>query len=193
MRQRIICLQLLFFLLTTVPAWGQTTVIKRQSETQRPRQISKTVAKPKVVEMTKEQYFERAKQQSNAAAALPDYRKAADMGHAEALDSIGMYYYDGKGGVDKDYLEAVIYFKKSAELGNASGMFHRGQMYNRGEGVTKDRDEALKWFRKAAELGNLKAMGNIGNSYRDGDGVAKSYSEALKWYRKAADKSQICK
>lgn len=30
MRQRIICLQLLFFLLTTVPAWGQTTVIKRK-------------------------------------------------------------------------------------------------------------------------------------------------------------------
>ena len=54
-------------------------------------------------------------------------------------------------------MEAVKWYKKAAEQGNASSQFKLGSSYANGEGVTKDMKEAVKWWTKAAEQGDADA------------------------------------
>jgi TPR repeat protein len=95
-------------------------------------------------------------------------------------------YRDGIG-VTQDYAEAVKWFRKAADQGNASAQNDFGVMYDEGEGVPKDHAEAVKWYQKAADQGDAVAQVNLGERYRDGKGVAKDDAEAVRWYRKAAD------
>ena len=88
---------------------------------------------------------------------------------------------------EKNYSEAVEWYRKSAEQGNASGQANLGYMYSNGYGVTKDYAEAIKWYRKSAEQGDAVGEVNLGFMYRNGFGVAKDEAEAVKWYRKSAE------
>ena len=57
----------------------------------------------------------------------------------------------------KDYTEAVKWWRKAAEQGNADAQYSLGVCYFFGHGVTKDEAEAVKWLRKAAGLGHREA------------------------------------
>ena len=54
-------------------------------------------------------------------------------------------------GVVKDEEEAIKWYRKAVEQGNAYGQCYLGDCYLRGQGVAKDKAEAVKWFRRAAE------------------------------------------
>jgi len=99
---------------------------------------------------------------------------------------LGFNYATGDG-VPQDYAEAVKWFRKAADQGNAVAQSNLGVMYDNGQGVAQDYAEAVKWFRKAADQGNAKAQTNLGVMYDNGRGVPQDYAEAVKWYRKAAD------
>ena len=79
----------------------------------------------------------------------------------------------------RDRTEAVKWYRKAAEQGNADGQNMLGLSYATGAGVTKDSFEAVKWFFKAAEQGHTEAQGNLGGMYARGDGVAKDNIEGL--------------
>ena len=49
--------------------------------------------------------------------------KSAEQGLAEAMDNLGLYYYNGYG-VKKDDETAIYWWKKAAELGNQSALRH---------------------------------------------------------------------
>lgn len=102
-------------------------------------------------------------------------------GEIEAL-ALGNRYFN-----EKNYAEAVKYYRKAAELGNAYAQTTLGWMYDQAKGVRRNYAEAAKWYRKAAEQGNNVAQNNLGTLYYNGQGVKRNYSEALKWFRKAAD------
>ena len=79
--------------------------------------------------------------------------KAAEQGDAEAQFILGVYYYEGKGGVvDKE--EAVKCFLKAAEQGYSEAQFALGMCYDKGEGVVGDVVVAYKWFLLAGAYGN---------------------------------------
>ena len=64
-------------------------------------------------------------------------------------------YERGAGGLAKDEAEAVRWYKKAAEQGDAIGQANLGLMYERGAGgLTKDEAEAVRWYKKAAEQGD---------------------------------------
>lgn len=65
-------------------------------------------------------------------------------------------YEEGRG-VAKDKVEAVKWYRKAAEQGEADGQYRLGEMYDKGLGVESNANEAVKWFRKAADNGNEKA------------------------------------
>ena len=73
--------------------------------------------------------------------------------------------YENGRGVAKDDYEAVKWYRKAADQGDARAQCNLGLMYENGRGVSKDEYEAVKWFRKAAEQGyenakkTLKRMG----------------------------------
>lgn len=83
--------------------------------------------------------------------------------------------------------EALLEYRKSADLGNHQAMRNLGILYENGEGTAQDYAEAMRWFGKSADLGNGLAMNNIGLLHRNGKGVPEDLTLALEWYRKSAD------
>jgi formylglycine-generating enzyme required for sulfatase activity len=95
--------------------------------------------------------------------------------------------YEGGRGVAKDDEQAVFWYRKAAEQGNADAQYSVGWMYENGRGVANDDAQAVFWYRKAAEQGNADAQYNLGWMYENGRGVAKDDEQAVVWYRKAAE------
>jgi TPR repeat protein len=78
----------------------------------------------------------------------------------EALDK-GEGFYD-----NEDYTNALIHFKKSANLNNSIALFYLGEMYDKGYGVTENYEEAFKYYKKSADLGyvdGIKKSADLGN------------------------------
>jgi TPR repeat protein len=115
-----------------------------------------------------------------------EYKARAEQGDAEAQFNLGFCYDDGRG-VEKDYGEAVKWYRKAAEQNFAPAQFNLGYCYANGQGVRKDKTEAVKWYRQAADQNYTPAQSNLGWCYDNGCGVAKDYVEAVKWYRQAAE------
>lgn len=87
----------------------------------------------------------------------------------------------------RDYPQALHWYRKAAENGDLSAQTSLGAMYQLGSGIPIDDAEAVRWFRSAAEQGYASAQSNLGYMYRKGRGVPQDDSLALYWYRKGAD------
>ena len=124
------------------------------------------------------------------ATALKWYRKAADKGHAEAMNMVGLYYGEGRGGLEQDKTVALDWYRKAADKGHVAALYNIAVYYQNGLGGLKaDKATALEWYRKAADKGNASALYNIAVNYQNGlGGLKKDEATALEWYRKAADK-----
>ena len=94
--------------------------------------------------------------------------------------------YDYGRGVPKDVAQAVVWYRKAAEQGEADAENDLGLMYLKGRGVPQDLAQANAWFRKAAEQGEAEAQRNLGAMYAQGQGVPRDSVEAYKWYTLAA-------
>ncbi len=81
------------------------------------------------------------------------YRKAADLGHADAQYNLGNAYQKGLG-VWQDDRQAALWWRKAAEMGLPKAAYNLGIQYVYGRGVEQDHDQALIWFRKAAAKGH---------------------------------------
>ena len=94
------------------------------------------------------------------------------------------WLYENGTGVSQNDSEALEWYRKAAEKGNADAQIELGKRYFEGRGVSANEDEAVKWYTKAAENGNTDAQLVLGDRYF----VEQKYSTAAEWYRKAADK-----
>ena len=138
--------------------------------------------------------------EQDAAEAEKWIRKAAEQGHADALQALqkieqpistseaaqlvdkGVEHYE-----NKEYEQAAECFRQAAEMGHAVAQSYLGVYYENGWGVPKDAAEAVKWYRAAAEQGEAGAQFNLALCYRNGRGVPKDEAEAVKWFRAAAE------
>ncbi len=122
----------------------------------------------------------------NYDAAMRWFKKAADLGNAEAMMGMSWIYGNGRG-VPKDEAEAMRWRRMSAQHGNSIAMASIAYEYEEGQGVGQNYAEAMRWYRKAADRGDASAMYSIGRLFELGKGVAQDYVEATRWYSKAAD------
>lgn len=109
---------------------------------------------------------------------------------AIAGDPHAEFYYGARLASDKNtpMLEAVRWFRKSAEHGYALAQFSLGVIYEAGEGVQKNPEEAARWYEAAAKQGMGKAQFNLGILYEKGSGVPLNYEKAAGWYKLAAER-----
>ena len=114
-------------------------------------------------------------------------QQATESLSAQAMKEKGDDYYFGRNAVSKDYKQAVNWYRKAAEAGDAPGMNNLGFMYEQGYGVKQDYQQAVSWYRKAAEAGNAAGMTSLGFMYHNGWGVDRDYNQAVTWYRKSAE------
>ncbi len=89
-------------------------------------------------------------------------------------------------GVPQGYAEAVRWWRRAAEQGNANAQSRLGILYDMGQGVPQDYAEAVRWWRRAAEQGNANAQFFLGDAYRRGQGVAQNYIQAYMFANLAA-------
>ena len=92
--------------------------------------------------------------------------------------------------VEKNEEEAVNWYRKAAEQGNADAQNSLGGCYYYGDGVEKNEEEAVNWYRKAAEQGYAVAQTNLANIYYYGKDVKENKEEAVNWFRKAAEQGE---
>lgn len=119
---------------------------------------------------------------------VKDYNKARDyfirageLGHAGALNNLGLMFKHGLG-CDKDSYESLRLFKKS---GLPIAQFNMGVLYYKGELVKKDYTLALRCFRDAARRGFGEAEMLISEMYRKGRGVPCDMRQAEYHYEQA--------
>jgi hypothetical protein len=123
---------------------------------------------------------------------LNETKAKAEKGEIEAQYNLGYLYLSGKGiplnfSSRQRVAEAVKWFRKAAEQGNAPAQCYLGLYYAH---IDIDEAEAVKWFRKAAEQGEPIAQGNLGELYCMGRGVPQNYAEGVKWLRKSAEQGK---
>lgn len=110
----------------------------------------------------------------------------AQRGDADSQMWLAAAYERGWFG-ERNFSEALKWFRKSAAKGNPDAQNALGQMYEDGEGVNQDYVLAARWYRKAAEHvpdlgGASQGRNNLGLLYLDGRGVPKDYVEAYMWF-----------
>ena len=72
------------------------------------------------------------------------------------------------------YAQALIWYRKAAEQGEAFAQHNLALMYQNGLGVPQDYAQALIWYRKAANRGVAAAQHNLGWMYQNGQGVPRT-------------------
>jgi len=101
----------------------------------------------------------------------------------------GQQYEHGTG-VTTDYVQALDWYHKAADLGYAPAEFAVGVMTRAGRGIDMDEKGALVWFRRAADHGSAEAQVLLaadtlsGRATQDGK---PDKIEALKWLLLGAD------
>ena len=74
--------------------------------------------------------------------------------------------YDNGRGVEQDDEQAVFWYRKAAEQGDATAQCYLGCDVRSGHGVEQDDEQAVFWYRKAAEQGDANAQYNLGCDVR---------------------------
>ena len=92
----------------------------------------------------------------------------------------------GTEGVEQNYEQAVYWFTKAAEQGNAEAQFALGFCYANGEGIEQNYEQAVYWYAKAAEQDNMDALYNLGKCYERGEGAEQNYDKAAALMTKVA-------
>lgn len=121
-----------------------------------------------------------------------DYAKArrhllplAEQGNVKAQYALGRLYEKGRG-VDRDFVEALKWYRKAAEKGHADSQYRLAVGYGYGLGVVKDEAVATEWLRKAAENGQKRAQKSLAKGYADGlFGLPRDPEKAKHWYERS--------
>lgn len=100
------------------------------------------------------------------------YKMATDNGHASACNQLGVIYHN----VKSDYVQAMYYLNKAAELGSEDALFNLGFMYETGHGTDIDFTKAESYYLKAIDKKDSdSARYRLGMMYYEGrDGIKKN-------------------
>lgn len=110
------------------------------------------------------------------------YVAAEDYQSPIAQRMLGRLYAQGS-----NMEEAVKWYWKAANQGDAESQLQLGICCILGKGVSKSPETAVQWFEKAAKQGNAKAQYRLGLQYTSGEGVPKDLKKAFQLFKESAD------
>jgi len=91
---------------------------------------------------------------SGWAQTFKETKRLADIGSVDAQYNLALMYYNGEG-VPQDHKEAIKWFRKAAEQGDADAQRYIGVLYKDGDkGLIQDYIRAHVWFNIAAANGD---------------------------------------
>ena len=112
------------------------------------------------------------------------FKKAAELGNAQAQVELAELYDAGEGG-PQDTEQAVIWYEKAAQQEHEEAQLALGLHYLED---LEDSDTAIEYFGKAAEQGNATAQYRLGLLYLGDTGVPTNNLKAWVYFSLAADK-----
>ncbi|WP_180084051.1 tetratricopeptide repeat protein [Acinetobacter sp. YH12145] len=112
------------------------------------------------------------------------FLKAADQKHAKAYNMLGLIYANGNG-VPANPEFSTLMYRKSAELGDISGMLILGSAYRNGFGVEKNLSKAFELINSAAQHKNESAIKILAYMYYHGEGVIVDKNKAYELHELA--------
>ena len=112
---------------------------------------------------------------------------AAELGNAEALFNMGIFYLEGMG-CDQDMEKCANYLHRAARRRHPEAQFAYADLLSNGWGIEQDEKRALKWYLDAAENGLVEDMYRLGEIYAEGRIVPEDLAAAAKWYNAACEK-----
>ena len=104
----------------------------------------------------------------------------AEAGDFEAQFMLGKLYYYGFG-IERNYTEAIKWFRASANQGHTSAQFLLGEAFEKGRGLERNYAQAAKWYKRAAFHGHYLAIHSLSCLYANGLGVRKNLIYAYAW------------
>ena len=117
--------------------------------------------------------------------------KAADLGHADAQNDAGHFYYEGKH-LPQDYQKALEYLTRASEHENKEADYLLALMYREGHGVTRSLEKEIAFLSRAAKgrYGIPKASFDLAEIYTgDLNPSIKDEKKAQEYYIDAARKN----
>jgi TPR repeat protein len=110
------------------------------------------------------------------AAAIEWYRKAQALGNTAGMLGLGFMYQHERVSGGRGMADAIPWFRKAAERGDADAQAKVGVAFAWGLGVTPDNTEAKKWLRLAEKGGNKQAGAFLRAMYGSESGDASANS-----------------
>lgn len=150
---------------------GDKSLAKLQSEINSSFKVGSSYRKA-------EQLYHGKKVKKNLRRAAFYYRKAADLGHREAMNALGVMYVDGTG-VKRSESQAKLWFRKAADKNDAEAMYNLALGYLFGE--QKEIASALPLATASSSLEYRPAYRLVGWMYTTGTGVAANTFQAIRW------------
>jgi TPR repeat protein len=111
--------------------------------------------------------------------------KAADQGLVPAMLELASWDLQPAHGNNLD--AAIVWYKKAADLGDASAQAALGDIFSDQKFGRVDYDQAVNWYRKAADQGLRTGQLGLGERYLLGQGVPQDLEEARRWLTLAAN------
>ncbi len=114
------------------------------------------------------------------------FRRAVNKGHVLAAYELGMLYYNPPlGDFEKDFEQAVQYFKIAADAGIPEAQYKLGWMYRFGLGCEINYEKSIKYELMAANQGHIGGYGQLAYLYQIEGFI--NYQKAFKYAKSAAD------
>jgi TPR repeat protein len=133
---------------------------------------------------------------------IPDHLKVAWWCFREAAEvhkdprgmrALGGCLCSGRG-VTEDPAQALVWFQKASDLGDAPSKANVGKMLSEGDaraGVAKDAARGLQLFCEAVEEGHRAALFQVAECYLKGDGVEKDAVHGVSLWRQAVEQEDV--
>ncbi|OHT02917.1 hypothetical protein TRFO_29844 [Tritrichomonas foetus] len=112
---------------------------------------------------------------------------AIDFTDSESLFNYANMLHNGEG-IERNYSEAIKYYKMAIDKGNADAMNSYANMLKDGKGIEQNYFEAIRYYKMAIDKENSNAMNNYAFMLQKGEGIERNYSEAIRYYKMAIDK-----
>lgn len=95
------------------------------------------------------------------------WQLAADRGHPDGQNGVGVYYQIGcvAAGISIDYKAAATWYKKAAQQGSPVAYSNLGHLYRSGAGVEKSDQQAIAHYHYAARWGYEPAVKALREAY----------------------------
>ena len=83
--------------------------------------------------------------------------RAAQAGNVKAMHNLGLYYFEGSGGV-KNSTTAAQWFRRAADMGFVDSQYNLARLYEEGLGVGQNAAESYKWYLIASRNGDSESQ-----------------------------------